>query len=124
MNIELWFESSMCVVNSIDWQKGTSENLWGDNNLPLGIEASVQVQDLYSTMPITRKYSMFTYNLGLASYLDCMAGIRSDELNLVLRAKALIKRQLTRPVAFFDETTQSFSGFVYNMGSKLANILR
>ena len=50
---------------------------------------------------------MMIYNLGLASFLDTLAGIRSDELNLVLKSKRFIKTRMSVPVSFVKSGIQN-----------------
>lgn len=117
-----WFESSMCVVQSIQFVKGGNDNLWTIDNLPQEIEVNLTIRDLYSTLASTKKYSVLAYNLGLASFLDNMAGIRTDQLNLALRGEQFIKSRLTIPAKIFNGGV--FTDFAYQMQEKFNNILR
>jgi hypothetical protein len=117
-----WFESSMCVVQSISFVKGGNDNLWTIDNLPQEIEVNLTIKDLYSTLASTKKFSVLAYNLGLASFLDNMAGIRTDQLNLVLRGKNFIKTRLSAPSKIFNGGI--FSDFAYQIQTKVNDILK
>lgn len=117
-----WFESSMCVVQSISFIKGGNDNLWTVDNLPQEIEVNLTIKDLYSTLASTKKFSVLAYNLGLASFLDNMAGIRTDQLNLVLRGKNFIKTRLSAPSKIFNGGI--FSDFAYEVQKGVNNFLR
>ena len=116
------FESSMGVVTSMTFTKGGTDNLWNIDGLPQEIEVQLNIKDLYPTMAMTKRTGMLSYNLGLASFLDTMAGIRMDQLNTVLRGKAFIKTRLTAKNKTFNSDFLSDCG--YNIQQKISNILK
>lgn len=120
-----WFESSMCAVQSMTFTKGGDDSLWSVDNLPLEIDVTLSIKDLYSTMPITKKYGMLSYNIGLSSFIDTMAGIRTDQLNVFLKASTWVKNRLTIPGRFIEsEIGGRWSDFTYTIQNSLNNFLR
>lgn len=117
-----WFESSMGVVSSITFTKGGNDNLWTKDNLPQEIEVNLNIRDLYPSLVSTKKYGVLSYNLGLASFLDSMAGVRMDQLNLVMAGERFVKTRLTIPSKIFNGDI--FSDFFSEIQYNLNNILR
>lgn len=115
----------MCAVQSISFTKGGDDNNWTIDNLPLEIDVTVTLKDLYTSMPITKKYGMMSYNLGLSSFLDTMAGIRTDQLILFSRTKTWITTRLSIPSKWFNSTIKGgLSDFCYNLQQKVGNLIR
>lgn len=111
-----WFESSMGVVTSIQFTKGGNDNLWTIDNLPQEIEVNLNIKDLYPTLAATKKPGMLAYNLGLASFLDTMAGIRTDQLKLLLRGETFVKTRLSSIKGKFNMNFLSDWGYQLQEG--------
>lgn len=121
----LWFDSSLAVVQSISFTKGGDDNNWTIDNLPLQIDVNVTIKDLYSSMPITKKYKMMSYNIGLSSFLDTMSGIRTDQLNLFNRTKTWVKSRLSIPSRWFNSSIEgNLSDFGYNIQQKVSQFIK
>lgn len=119
-----YFESSLAVVTSITFTRGGNDNLWTIDNLPTEITVQVTVKDLYSALPITKKFGMMSYNIGLSSFIDCLAGIRSDQLSLLARGEIWIKTRLSVPSKLVGQLTGKGSDFGYHLQSKINDFLR
>lgn len=117
-----WFESSMGVVSSITFTKGGNDNLWTKDNLPQEIEVNLNIKDLYPSLVATKRYGILSYNLGLASFLDTMAGVRMDQLDLIMSGKRFIKTRLTAPAKIFN--TDFLKDFTTDFANEINNILR
>lgn len=76
----MWFESSIGVIQSLTIERGGDDRLWSVDNMPLEINCTVTIQDMYSTTALTKSSRLVAFNAGLTSYLDNMAGIRTDRL--------------------------------------------
>ena len=124
VNCPGWFESSMGYISSIDFTRGGSDNLWSVDNLPMAIDVTMSLVDCYPSLPMTRKYSQMKYNFGLASFLDTLAGIRSDQLDLLFSAKNWIKRRLSVPKAFVKGVSNYKSDFFTNLQSTINGKIR
>lgn len=121
----MWFESSMCVVSSISFTKGGDDSNWSIDNLPLEIDVNVTIKDLYSSLPITKKYKMMSYNIGLSSFLDTLAGIRTDQLNLFARGNTWLKTRLSIPSRWFHSTIEgNLSDFGFNLQQKVSSFIQ
>lgn len=105
----------MCVVSSITFVKGGSDNNFTIDNLPQELDVTMTIKDLYPSMPITNKFSMIRYNIGLGSFLDTLAGIRTDTVNVFARAKSWIKTRLSVPARGIEGIGQTFSGWGYQV---------
>lgn len=70
----------MGVVQSLTIERGGDDRLWSVDNLPLEINCTVTIQDMYSTTSLVKSSRLTAFNAGLTSYLDNMAGIRIDRL--------------------------------------------
>lgn len=119
-----YFESSMAVVSSISFKRGGSDNMWTIDNLPNEIEVEVSIKDLYSAIPITKKFGMMSYNIGLSSFIDCLAGIRSDQLSLLSSISRWVKTRLTVPNKLKNTLTGRISDMGYNLQNKINDFLR
>jgi hypothetical protein len=83
MDVPGRFSSDMCVVTSISFRKGGQDNSnWTVNGFPTAIEVELTIKDLYPMMMITNQYSFLTTNIGLATYLQNMAGLQLMKPNL------------------------------------------
>lgn len=115
----MWFESSLCVVQSITFTKGGSDNSWTIDGLPQEIDVTVTIKELYPTMSITNKYNMMRYNIGLSSFLDTLAGIRTDQVDVFARAKSWVKTRLSVPARLVDNIENTVSGWKYQIDQGL-----
>jgi hypothetical protein len=77
-----WFASDMCIVSEVSFKRAEGDDDWAVNGLPLSIEVNLTVKDLYPTLMITKSFPMLTSNVGMAMYLQNMAGIRLEQPNL------------------------------------------
>jgi len=80
-----YFELECGAITSIDFKRGGDDSLWTSGNMPNEIEVTMSVQDLYPTVLATNKIKNMKWNIGLASFLECMAGITFNELSVIQR---------------------------------------
>ncbi|ALN97943.1 hypothetical protein Bp8pS_264 [Bacillus phage vB_BpuM-BpSp] len=129
-----FFNIDMGAITSMSIIKGGSDNLWTIDGLPQVIEVNLNVVDLYPQMVQVKDIGLLAYNLGISSFLENMAGIRADQLNFSLRAKALIQRTLSNSMIsdllfgnngkIKDTIGNNVEDFVYELQNKVTNILR
>lgn len=120
-----FFESSMAAITSMSWTFGGSEQLWTIDGLPRCIEMQLSLKDLYPQMAITHKYGQLNYNLGFASFMDCLAGVRSDELNLIMKANRLIKSRLSVPSVALNNGWENWKDdAIYNLKNSIFGKLK
>ena len=118
------FECECGAITSFDMRR--SENfLWTTEGFPNEINISMNVQDLYPNLIIPKTIHDMRYNAGLASFLECMAGIRFDQIDVIGRVKRKLKTSYNRlgeVMRFFDNKIEDAK---YNIGqSVLNNFLR
>lgn len=120
-----YFNVDMGVITSLTISKGGPDNLWTVDNLPQMIEVNMSITDLYPQMIQVKDIGLLAYNLGIASFLENMAGIRSDQLDF-LRVKAMIQRKISNSLLFNakDFVENKFEDFFYELQNKATNMLR
>jgi hypothetical protein len=87
-----YFSSDMCVVSDIRWSKGGGgqETNWSANGLPTAIDVTVSIKDLYPIMMMAGNVEYLTTNVGMATFLQNMAGVKMYKPNLFADATALL----------------------------------
>ncbi|AST99920.1 hypothetical protein PBI_PBS1_98 [Bacillus phage PBS1] len=129
----MYFDIDMGVVTSLTITKGGADSLWTVDGHPQMIEVNMNVVDLYPQMIQIKDIGLLAYNLGIASFLENMAGIRPDQLSF-LKFKSLINRKLSNSLLFTtfldggsgikDRVGNKFADFFYELQGKFNNILR
>jgi len=71
------------------WNKGGDNQLWSCEGLPLEIDVTVSVKDLYPILMSTRLRAVLKYNRGLLAMLENMAGINTYQLSGELAKRKL-----------------------------------
>ena len=69
-----YFSCQMGIVTSLSFTKGGSENLWNSSGLPLVIEGTFSVGDLYSALSLPKTNEEFATNLGTAAFVANLVG--------------------------------------------------
>lgn len=70
-----WFSCPMGVVTSCSFKKGGDDNLFNRNGLPLVIEGTLSIMDLYSALTMPASYEQAAVNMGTSAYLSNLAGL-------------------------------------------------
>lgn len=70
-----YFSCPMGVITNMSFRKGGDEVLFNDRGLPLVIEGSLSIMDLYSNLSIPLTNSQFATNFGMASFLGTLGGL-------------------------------------------------
>ena len=86
----------MGVIQSLTIERGGDDRLWNVDGMPLEINCTVTIQDMYSTTSLTKNNTLVSFNVGLNSYLENMAGIRSDKLIDLSRYKGWFDSKLSK----------------------------
>ena len=110
------FECECGVIRSINIERGT-EQTWTAENLPREIIVRMNIADLYSSLMLSRTSAVMKYNTGLLSYIECMAGIRYDQLNLIKRAGTMLKVRGSQRL----ENILTLNGLINTQGDKAYN---
>ncbi|QXN67848.1 hypothetical protein FPHOBKDP_00094 [Listeria phage LPJP1] len=119
------FECECGVISSINMVRG-EEQTWTAENFPREVTVSMQVRDLYPNLMASKRIKQLRYNIGLTSYIECMAGMRYDELNLMKRIKTnlLMTRDRAVQVLSFRSLDNKFKDIKYGIGQKVLKFLR
>ena len=83
------FEVDMGVIRSLTIERG-GEGKWSAEKLPREISVRINVSDMYPQMILSPGSSHLKYNFGMLSYIDCLAGIRYDQLSWIANDKRVI----------------------------------
>jgi hypothetical protein len=65
----------MGVITSFSFRKGGDEMLFNNRGLPLIIEGSMSITDLYSSLSLPLSYSQFTTNFGTTAFMNTLGGL-------------------------------------------------
>ena len=93
-----FFSVDCGVITSMSINKGGTDNLWTIDGLPRLMEVTIDIQDLYPMIKQLSKISMKKYNRGLCNYLENMAGVRAEDLNLSAAFGLSINRLLANSI--------------------------
>jgi hypothetical protein len=77
-----YFSVDIGAITNLSLVRGGTENLWSYEGLPLAIDVSLQVDDLYSQMMVSEDTNYLNYNVGLKNLFLNMAGLRAEEANI------------------------------------------
>jgi hypothetical protein len=88
-----YFNADMAMVTNFSFVKGGSNNLWTPGNLPLAIDVTMTVTDLYPTLSVASNYRLLKQNIGLSAFLDNMCGLNVNSLNLAANIKSSIAQK-------------------------------
>ena len=78
------FECEAGVIRSMTIIRG-EEQTWTAESFPREITVRLTISDLYPSLTLASNSNSMKYNIGLTSYIECMAGMRYDQLNLFKR---------------------------------------
>lgn len=70
-----FFSCPMGVITSFSFKKGGDEALYNNRGLPLIIEGSMTITDLYSNLSLPMNHSQFATNFGTAAFLNNLGGL-------------------------------------------------
>ena len=121
-----YFECECGIIRSINIERGT-EQTWTAENLPREIIVRLNVADMYSSLSLSRTNTVMKYNFSLVSYVECMAGIRYDQLNLIKRASMKLKifgSSRMEGILTLRGLTTWGSDFKYNSTQRVIHALR
>lgn len=105
------FLSDMGIVESISWRKGTTQGDWTANGLPLSMEVTLVITDLYPVMSMSDSAADLNRNGSISYYLANMAGItaeQNDTISLAVTEKYNRIKTSIKAITSFDNVGQSF----------------
>jgi hypothetical protein len=113
-----WFCAPMAAITSMSFTKGGDGTYFSKDGLPLMIEGSISVVDLYSDLTIPKTYGEFATNMGTASFLHNLAGLpiyHSMDATLMSKVTNKITDTLSRiygNVTYTEEEINAVSLFL------------
>ena len=116
-----FFECECGVITSFDFKRGGEESLWTVEGLCNEIEVNMTIEDLYPNMPIPKNSKYIKFNGGLISFLECMAGMRMDQVNLLTRLKGKVSRTLGNGIVTFKSIKNAGGDIWYGVMDKMRN---
>ena len=66
------------------WNKGGDNQLWSAEGLPLEMNITLTVGDLYPNLMSSEKLTRLNYNRGLLSFLENMACLNTTQIYLTI----------------------------------------
>lgn len=70
-----FFSCPMGAITSFSFRKGGDEMLFNNRGLPLVIEGSMSITDLYSNLSLPLSYAQFATNFGTSAFLNTLGGL-------------------------------------------------
>ena len=96
-----WFTCNMGVVTSLTFKKAGSDDLWSEDGLPLEIEVSLNVKDLYPVLMMSKTYTVLASNNGMADFLENMAGVSFTDVKIGSEIHAVIAQKINAVAGAF-----------------------
>lgn len=100
-----FFSCPMGAITSFSFRKGGDEMLFNNRGLPLVIEGSFTVMDLYSNLSLPMSYNQFATNLGTSSFLNTLGGLNlysSQDVTVANRMTNWVKDGITSVIAPYN----------------------
>jgi hypothetical protein len=69
-----YFSTPMGCITNLSFVKGGQDNLWNSSGLPLVIEGTFSVGDLYASLSLPLEDQMFAVNFGTAAFVNNLVG--------------------------------------------------
>ena len=107
------FSTDMGVCTSLTYKKGGNDKLFNKDGLPLEIEVTMSIKDLYPTLIASNSYKVLRHNQGLAGFLNNMAGLSVDRLNVLDRLGEHMKSLIGSASGSVDHVSKVFKQSAY-----------
>lgn len=101
-------ECDMGMITNISWVRGTSQNLYSVQGIPLGIDVTVSVTDMYPAMSIASNHALLRQNIGLSAFLDNMCGLSNMKANIIPNINANIASKMATAYGYSDAIEVGF----------------
>lgn len=89
------FECHTGIITSMNIVRG-EEATWTADGFPREISVSMNIRDMYPNLMASKSFQRMKFNTGLISYIDCLAGIRRDQLSIIDKAQINMQNQYSR----------------------------
>ena len=91
---KLWFIIDCGAIVSLTWIKGGDNQIYSSEGLPLEINVTMEVEDLYPTSMSSKIMTYVKYNRNLLCFLENMAGVSVTQLSAKTFKAAFIESKL------------------------------
>jgi hypothetical protein len=115
------FCCDMGMVNDFSFVKGGSENIWAANGLPLCIDVTMSVVDMYPAIAAATNIALLRQNIGLSSFLDNMCGLAIMRANIKAHARGNIASKMHLFTGLKGMTEVSTTKFLNDTIGKIFN---
>jgi hypothetical protein len=100
-----YFACDLGICTDFTFIKGGSENLWSVDGLPLQIDVTMAVKDLYPVLVASKNNKSLYFNIGMSTFLDNMAGVslfQSDAIgsDIITRTKSYLNSSLMQITSY------------------------
>lgn len=110
------------MVTSFSFEIGGGDKMFNAHGLPMAIDVSMSIEDLYPTLTMAKKLQVLRTNKAIACFLNNLAGLNFESMNIIPNISSYIAGKLSYLRQFPDlapkKVTQSLLGFT----DKLAKI--
>lgn len=91
-----YFTCDLGVITNMTFKKGGSDDLWSKDGLPLAMDVTLTIKDLYPTLMMSKSYSVMGTNIGLSGFLDNLAGVHVTDLKIDENIETWLKSKLSK----------------------------
>lgn len=110
------------IATSLSYVKGGSDNRYSLSNIPQQIDVTLSVTDLYPTMMQSNNASALFTNIGLATFLDTLAGVNiaytGSNIDVITRLKTRMNSLLNKGAGAGEAINAAKDQFFINSGMK------
>ena len=92
------FECEMGIVRSVSFERGADQT-WTAEGLPREITIRMTLTDMYPKLMLSQHTNQLKYNYAMVSYIDCLAGVRYDQLTGLQKIQRKLKVTGTRALS-------------------------
>lgn len=115
-----FFSCPMGVVSTFSFRKGGDEMLFNDRGLPLVVEGTMSIMDLYSNLSLPLNHSQFATNFGTAAFFSNMGGMTLYSVhdpNLKDSVINSLKSLIRQPEYMYNRAQQSYFALLRFLGA-------
>lgn len=95
------FECEMGIVRSVSFERGADQT-WTAEGLPREITIRMSLTDMYPKLMLSQHTNQLKYNYAMVSYIDCLAGVRYDQLTGLQKIQRKLKVTGTRALSILS----------------------
>lgn len=118
------FHCPMGIITSMSIRRGEVGN-WTLDGLPMSVDISLEIKDLYSTMAISRRSSSLDLyavmeNIGIMDFISNFCGVNINEHDFARTCRFLLYSKLNLPQMFMSDLSNRVLNSIQNAVSRLS----